>query len=256
MAQHDYVIDNQASAPARADINNALLAIVTQNSGDTAPATTYANMIWYETDTNTLWKRNEANSGWISMGTFDESALTFTPSGTPSIATQAEAEAGSNNTKMMTPLRTSQAITALGGGMTLLGTLTTTSGSSQTISSLTLTSYRAAYFELASVTRTGGSASENIRFDSTTGTQFSANFTAGTLMSGFAWVSLVNGSFFSHVSTSTSSTTASALFAGTAPSGMTAYYGRNALTTSSTSITVAISGGTFNGGSIRIYGVK
>lgn len=32
------------------------------------------------------------------------------------LASQAEAEAGTNNTKMMTPLRTSQAIAALGGG--------------------------------------------------------------------------------------------------------------------------------------------
>lgn len=36
--------------------------------------------------------------------------------GAPAIASQAEAEAGENNTKMMTPLRTAQAIAALGGG--------------------------------------------------------------------------------------------------------------------------------------------
>jgi len=112
MAQHDYVIDNQASAAARTDLNNLFQAIASQNSGATAPATTYANMIWYETDTNTLWKRNEANSGWISMGVFDESALIFTPSGSPVIATQAEAEAGSDNVKMMTSLRVAQAIPA------------------------------------------------------------------------------------------------------------------------------------------------
>lgn len=118
MAQHDYVIDNQASAPARTDINNALLAIVTQNSGDTAPATTYANMIWYETDTNTLWKRNEANSGWISMGTFDETNSKFEPNQT--FSTQAEAETGTNNTRASTPLRVAQAINvrAVGIGQT------------------------------------------------------------------------------------------------------------------------------------------
>lgn len=114
MPQHDYVIDNQGSAAARADLNNLFQAIASQNSGDTAPATTIANMFWYETDTNTLWKRNEANSAWISIGVFDEAAGTFTPSGGAAIATQAEAEAGSNNTKMMTPLRSAQAIAALG----------------------------------------------------------------------------------------------------------------------------------------------
>ena len=79
MAQHDYVIDNQSSPLARADINNALQAIVTQNSGATAPATTYANMFWYDTATNQVKKRNEANSAWIVLGTIDESTSKFTP---------------------------------------------------------------------------------------------------------------------------------------------------------------------------------
>ena len=33
MAQHDYVIDNSTGANVRADINNALLAISSNNSG-------------------------------------------------------------------------------------------------------------------------------------------------------------------------------------------------------------------------------
>lgn len=111
MAQHDYVIDNQASASARADLNSLFQAIVSQNSGANAPATTYADMLWYETDTNTLWKRNEANSGWISIGVFDETNSKFEPNQT--FATQAEAEAGTNNTKATTPLRVAQAIAAL-----------------------------------------------------------------------------------------------------------------------------------------------
>ena len=37
MAQHDYTIANQSAPNARADINNVLAAIVSQNSGDTAP---------------------------------------------------------------------------------------------------------------------------------------------------------------------------------------------------------------------------
>lgn len=116
MPTHDYVIDNQSAVAFRADLNNALAAIVTQNSNATAPTTTYANMFWYDTATNILKKRNEANSAWINLGTIDEAAGTFTPTGgTVTIATQAEAEAGTDNTKMMTPLRTAQAIDALSG---------------------------------------------------------------------------------------------------------------------------------------------
>lgn len=81
MATHDYVIDNQSAPAFRADLNNALQAIVTQNSNATAPATTYANMVWYDTANNQLKKRNEADSGWITLGTIDEGLGTFTPSG-------------------------------------------------------------------------------------------------------------------------------------------------------------------------------
>ena len=113
MATHDYVIDDQSAPSFRADLNNALMAIVSQNSNATAPTTTFANMIWYDTATNQLKKRNEANSAWVTLGTIDEGAGTFTPTGgTVAIASQAEAEAGTDNTKMMTPLRVDQAIAA------------------------------------------------------------------------------------------------------------------------------------------------
>jgi len=111
MAQHDYVIDNQASASARADLNSLFQAIASQNSGATAPTTTYANQIWYDTATDLLKMRNEANSGWITLGTVDQTNNVFNPNFLP--ATQAEAQAGSNNVKGMTPLRVSQAIAAL-----------------------------------------------------------------------------------------------------------------------------------------------
>ena len=111
MAQHDYVIDNQSAPAARADINNALAAIRTVNSGATAPASTIADMLWYETDTFTLWKRNAGNTAWVSLGVFDETNSRFNPNQT--IATQPEAEAGTNNTRVMTPLRVAQAIDAL-----------------------------------------------------------------------------------------------------------------------------------------------
>jgi len=48
MATHDYVINNQTSADLRIDLNNALAAIVSQNSGATAPASTFANQFWYD----------------------------------------------------------------------------------------------------------------------------------------------------------------------------------------------------------------
>ena len=71
MAQHDYVIDNGTGAAVRSDLNNALSAIVTHNSGATAPATTYAFQLWADTTTNTLKLRNAANSAWIELRQLD-----------------------------------------------------------------------------------------------------------------------------------------------------------------------------------------
>jgi len=77
MSQHDFVIDNQSFPATRADINLALLAAVSNSSGDAAPSTTYANQFWYETDTNILYIRNEANDDWVVVLKLD-TALTST----------------------------------------------------------------------------------------------------------------------------------------------------------------------------------
>jgi hypothetical protein len=68
MSQNDLVIANQSFPATRADINSALQALGSLNSGSTAPATTYANMLWYDTANNTLKMRSEADDVWISVG--------------------------------------------------------------------------------------------------------------------------------------------------------------------------------------------
>ena len=198
MAIHDYIIDNQSAPAFRSDLNGALQAIVTQNSNATAPTTTYANMIWYDTAANQLKKRNEANSAWIVLGTVDETLGTFNTSGTPAIATQAEAQAGTDNTKMMTPLRSSQAIAALGGATTLLGTLTTTSGTSQTLSGLVLTSYKFLVVSVNAVSNNSATSSLLLN-----GTAF-AVLTSGSVAntgSGGGFIDLTSGIFWSSSAT-------------------------------------------------------
>jgi hypothetical protein len=114
MAEHDYVIDNQTAPNFRADLNNALLAIVSNNSKATEPTVPYANMTWYDTATNILYMRNEDNDAWIALGTLNQSTNTFTPAGSLALASQAEAEAGTDNTKVMTPLLLRNALNATG----------------------------------------------------------------------------------------------------------------------------------------------
>jgi len=81
VSQNDFVITNQTAPNFRADLNLALQALASNSSGASAPATTYANMLWYDTSSNILKMRNEADDAWIDLGTLDQSGNTFTPFG-------------------------------------------------------------------------------------------------------------------------------------------------------------------------------
>ncbi len=75
MAQHDYVIANGTGAAVRSDLNGALAAIATINSGATAPTTTYAFQLWADTTTGLLKIRNAANSAFVTVGTLASTNL-------------------------------------------------------------------------------------------------------------------------------------------------------------------------------------
>ena len=68
MAQHDYNIANQSGADFRADLNNALSAIATTNSGSTEPSATFAHQLWVDTSSSVLKIRNAADNAWITTG--------------------------------------------------------------------------------------------------------------------------------------------------------------------------------------------
>ena len=68
MSQHDYNIANGTGAAVRSDINLALTAIATANSGGTQPTTRYAFQLWADTSTGNLKIRNGGNSAWIIVG--------------------------------------------------------------------------------------------------------------------------------------------------------------------------------------------
>lgn len=122
MSQHDMNIANQGFPAFRADLNNALIALVSNNSGASAPATTFANMPWYDTTNNIFKIRNEDNDAWISVFTLDQTTDAITAIGSVTLAnlvtiaaSQAEMEAGTEAAlRTMSPLRVAQAISALG----------------------------------------------------------------------------------------------------------------------------------------------
>ena len=67
MATHDYNLANQSGASFRSDLNDALQAVLTNNSSASAPSTTAAYMFWADTNTGILKIRNSANDGWVEL---------------------------------------------------------------------------------------------------------------------------------------------------------------------------------------------
>jgi hypothetical protein len=75
MAQHDYSLANQTGVNFRSDLNDALAAIVSQNSGLLEPTTKFAYQWWADTTSGLLKIRNAANSAWIAVGTLASANL-------------------------------------------------------------------------------------------------------------------------------------------------------------------------------------
>lgn len=85
MSQHDFIISNQGFPAFRSDLNDGLQALASLSSGATAPSTTYANQLWYDTANDILKIRNEDNDAWISIVTLNQttdavSSFSNTPS--------------------------------------------------------------------------------------------------------------------------------------------------------------------------------
>lgn len=72
MSQHDLDIANQTFPATRTDLNNALKALGSTSSGTSAPSTTYANQLWYDTSNNYLYIRNEDNDANILIAELDQ----------------------------------------------------------------------------------------------------------------------------------------------------------------------------------------
>ncbi len=70
MATHDYNIANGTGSAVRSDLNNALAAIVSNNSSSTEPSTTFAFQWWADTNNTLLKIRNAANSAWVTVGDY------------------------------------------------------------------------------------------------------------------------------------------------------------------------------------------
>lgn len=70
MAQNTFVLDGNIDAvPYGNNLQSAFQALATNNSGATAPSTTYAYQTWYDTTTGLIKQRDASNTTWIVKGT-------------------------------------------------------------------------------------------------------------------------------------------------------------------------------------------
>ncbi len=70
-------IPNATASATRTNINDALAALGSTNSGATEPPGSLNNMLWYDTANHILKLKAEVGSDWISIGYFDQSTDTF-----------------------------------------------------------------------------------------------------------------------------------------------------------------------------------
>lgn len=131
----DYVLANQSGANFRAELNTILAAAVSQNSGSTAPSTTYAYQFWIDTGvTPALLKiRNAANSAWITVGDVTTANLgllsaataasTYAPIASPTFTGTVTIPAGASISGYLTTATAASTYLPLAGGA-LTGDLT------------------------------------------------------------------------------------------------------------------------------------
>ncbi len=154
--------------------------------------------------------------------------------------------AGSNIT--LTTNATTDTITIAstgGGGLTLVGTISTTSGASASISGLDLTGYKVLILAFDAVSHNSASSWSFLLGTSTSDDiAITATFAAADTVRGMVFTDLTTGSTNSFVGA----------FPASSSGGIASRYGGTAIRSSSTSISVAFAGGSFDGGAIYVYG--
>lgn len=164
-------------------------------------------------------------------------SITTTQFSAATLVTESEGIAGNDND---TTIPTSAAVkdyTDTRAAMTLLGTIATTSGTSVSLGSLSLTGYKFLRFVVAGVS---GDASITISLG---GVRCSdASGSASGALYGVFDLDLTAGIFMAAV--------------GVAAANVASWGGATSYTTASTSIAFTASGGNFDAGSIRVYGIR
>jgi hypothetical protein len=214
--------------------------LTTGQGGTGSSSTTYCNLTTNVTNTLPV-----ANGGTGST-TLAANAVLL---GNSTSALQTVAPSTSGN--VLTSNGTIWQSTALNAGITLLGTITTTTGTSVSLSSLTLTSYKQILFVFNGVSTSGTTGNFTLTDPNATVIALTSNpGSASNGIAGNLTIDLSSGVIFgalrNNVSTSLPDYS----------SGGNAGVGKTTFSTSTTSFTFGTTGSAFDAGSILVYGIK
>ena len=126
MAQADYNIANQSGSAFRSELNSTLSAVLSLNSGSTAPTTTVAYSLWADTTTGLLKIRDSSNSAFVTIGTMGSVNLGLAALASPTftgVPLAPTASAGTNTTQIATTAFVVSSFLPLTGG-TVTGNVT------------------------------------------------------------------------------------------------------------------------------------
>ena len=142
--------------------------------------------------------------------------------------------------------------------MTLLGTITTTSGATQSLSSLALTGYKRLLLVWVSVSATG-TAGFTLSDGTNTYTLATSCYGGGSsnVFSAETVINLENGNLNSSgLYDGAASYGVGSALAAAGADGLKQAYGRTLFSTASTAVTVGAVSGTFDLGSVKVYGIR
>tara|TARA_Y100001973_G_scaffold92336_1_gene141973 strand:- start:3050 stop:3997 length:948 start_codon:yes stop_codon:yes gene_type:complete len=183
MAQHDFNIANAGGATVRADINNVLSAIQSNNSGSSAPSSTVAGMFWLDTsaDPYVLKIRDKGNNHWLKVADVTDPGS----DGDLQIVAPLETKGGTGQTSYtqgdILYSDGSNSLAKLGAGTSGQFLKTQGSGANPTWASVpqTVVSYEARQFEFSSATSyENGAAAELVASRGTNSSAVVPSFTA------------------------------------------------------------------------------
>ena len=133
----NWTIPNSGGSTFRATLNSTLAAVQSNNSGGTSPSAIVAGMLWFDSATATLKRRNNANNAWLDVSSDTIAANTLR--GNPSGSAQVEQEVTMTNLRSMLGFAQSTGdngyVQFPGGAIVQWGTAagTTTSGGGLTV---------------------------------------------------------------------------------------------------------------------------